>query len=111
MELKEFVKGVLTQICEGVVETQKEIEKYDAVVNPKDNRHASKVEYTGIPVSEVVFDVDLIKSGKNENTAGIGVFLGDVGIGGKCKSKTNDETITHIKFSIPIVFPFFDIKQ
>jgi len=111
MELKEFVKEVLTQICEGVIGTQEKVNKYGAVVNPKDNRHSSKIENTTIPVSEVVFDVNLTKSGTNENTAGIGVFLCDIGIGGKHNEKTNNEYVTHIKFAIPIVFPYFEVKQ
>jgi len=35
MELKEFVKEVLVQLSEAVVETQEKVKKHGSVVNPK----------------------------------------------------------------------------
>jgi len=52
-----------------------------------------------------------MNTGKNENTIGIGVFLGDAGVGVKNKNKIGSENITRINFTIPIALPCYDTKK
>ena len=105
MELKEFVKTVLAEISAGVADAKKELDG-KVVINPRiSNDEKDK------PIIEVCFEIGLMSSKTKENTDGIGVFLGDIAIGGKHKCNKNNEEVTHIKFTIPIVFPHFDVNK
>lgn len=98
MELKEFVKTVLAEISAGVADAKKELDG-KVVINPRiSNDEKDK------PIIEVCFEIGLMSSKTKENTDGIGVFLGSLGVGTKNDAKTNSESVTRIGFTIPIAF-------
>ena len=112
MELKEFVKEVLVQLSEAVVETQEKVEKFGAIVNPSGRMKGGSIVINKktVVVIDISFEVVLTNTGTNENASGIGVYLGSIGIGGKEKIETRNEGINRINFSIPIALPSFDAK-
>jgi len=100
MELKEFVKTVLTEISAGVADAKKELGA-SVIVNPM-----PKSQDALKPITEVRFEIGLTSSDAKGSATGIGVFLGSIGVGTKNDAMTNSELITRIGFAIPIAFPF-----
>jgi len=112
MELKEFVKDVLVQLCDGVIEAQKAVDRKEAVVNPRGVR-GSDESYVRIgnkdrPLETVFFEVGLKNVGTEGKAKGVGVAFSIGGIGGKSTKETTAESVTRIKFSIPIALPSAD---
>jgi len=52
------------------------------------------------------FDVAITQTEGGETKGGLGVFLGDVGIGVQGKTSGESSELTRIKFSVPVVFPY-----
>jgi hypothetical protein len=109
MELKEFVKTVIKELSEGMKEVQEEVE--GVVINPKDilintqgGTGLSSSRNDKSPVTILRFEIGLTESKVKKNTGGMGVFLGSVNMGAKRESETNDDAITRISFSIPVLF-------
>jgi len=108
MELKDFIKETITQIVEGVVEAQEQINKHGAEINPKkvQFREAGQNNYynSGKPQA-VEFDIGLTSIKKTGSSEGIGVFLGSVSLGKKNEEGDEHTAISRIKFSLPLVLP------
>jgi hypothetical protein len=114
MELKEFVKTVITQLVEGVSEAKKEVANKDAFVNPLGEFDANSdngiIGYIRVKerlrsVGILAFEVGLTSTGIEENSGKVGVFLSIVGVGTESAKSISNEAVTRIKFSIPIVLP------
>ena len=111
MELKEFVKEVLVQLCEGVSDAQKEVVKVGGVVCPKEIRYKEQNAVIGgkdLPLETVFFEVGLVSESKEGKSKGIGVHLSAICFGGKSTDEVRAETVTRIKFSVPLVLPAVD---
>ena len=116
MELKEFVTHSLTDIIGGVIDAQKLTKDTGAIVNPI-IKYSSKMpirEYVDDVQGEDVrrsvqsfeFDVAITQTGVDETKGGLGVFLGEIGIGVHGKTSGESSELTRIKFSVPVVFPY-----
>ena len=81
MEVKEFVKAILKEVTEAVIES-----KTDKV-----NFYLSNMVQNGI-------EFDLAVISKNEGEGKIGAEV--IGIGGKVKGKISNEAINRIKFMV-----------
>ena len=103
MELKEFIKNVLIDLSEGVEEAQMELKEKSTVVNP---RRTNNINHEDRNITTVHFEMGLMSSETENNTAGIGVFLSSVGVGVKNDAKTNNESVTRISFSLQVAFPY-----
>lgn len=116
MELKEFIKTVLTDITDAVRELQDELTN-GAIVSPtmpnaisnvtikdpqneKSNRQISKIDFD---VAITVDNADKIESGIKAN-----IHIFSAKIGGKTEGKT--ENVSRITFSIPVVLPTYYVK-
>lgn len=108
MELKEFIRETISQITEGVIESQKEMkEKGFGVVNPPEviNTDYQGRRSHGISnPSFVEFEVSLTNAESSESKSGIGVLLGSINIGTGNKNESKDIALTKVKFSIPIIY-------
>ena len=111
MELKEFIKETLTQIVEGISEAKKANENSIIDIAPMGLEHRGgdtgayhDKNNKNMNVNLVHFEVALKQNDNNEKTGGFGVFFAN--IGGKYgeTDKKGNESITSIKFSIPILF-------
>jgi len=111
MELKDFVKATITQIIDGVVEAQKYAKQHGGRVAPL---HISKLGLDG-KVHEttlrteketpIEFDVAVTTSDGTQTKGGIGITVGAISLGSAGQSKKDNELVSRIKFSIPVVLP------
>jgi hypothetical protein len=106
MELKDFIKGTLTEIITAVVETQEELKSTGAEINPY---KYGKIERTktgeGSPIYHIEFDIAVTTSDTAGAKGGIGVFVAGLGIGTKGEMTEANTAQNRIKFQIPIALP------
>lgn len=111
MDLKDFVKNTLTQIVEGVIEADKELQEKGASVNPiggnfDQKQVGGRVWGFDDGITESVnFDVALTNSEKEGTSGGIGVLLGSINLGAKGASEESVTSVTRIKFNVPLLLP------
>jgi len=92
MQLSEFVTNVLVQIAEGVEAARQRVVEKGCIVGGRGPRRI------------VEFDIAVITAQEGERTAGIGVFLAGVGIGGRRTSGGKHTLENRIRFGIPMGF-------
>lgn len=105
MELNEFITKTLIDISKGVWEAQRECVNNGTFINPSTSRSGHSVRdanETPLPVTTIEFEIGLTVTQGNENSFGIGVLFGDIGLGGKHKNSNENKSITNIKFSVPL---------
>lgn len=124
MELSEFVKRSITQIIDGVVDSQKYAQEKGATVNPVglvyreglrgghqslevDTQHSM---FNLIPQS-VEFDIVVSATEGGEIKAGIGVFSGVIGLGTQAKNEDVNTMASRIRFSVPVLLPQQEITK
>ena len=116
MELREFVSMALTQITEGVVEAQKNLEATGARVNPtlrhllpKGEKNYPSVGWAegegGNPVQMVSFDVAVTASEGTNTKGGIGVVTGVLNLGSSGASEAGKTSASRIAFQVPLLLP------
>ena len=111
MDLKEFVAQTLTQIVEGVKDSQTKTAEMGGEVNPHLNTtHAELGKqgflWAGGRYAQVVqFDVALTVVEGTGTKGGIGVFAGAVTLGSSGQSKSESSSVSRVKFSVPLVLP------
>ena len=121
MELKDFVAQALTQITEGVIEAQLNLNEKGAKVNPKlfkiySNGEKSYEAYglaegeNGNPVLLVRFDVAVGATEGTKTKGGIGVITGIVSLGSTGATDKANTTATRMSFSVPLMLPLHEGK-
>jgi hypothetical protein len=111
MDLKDFVSQTLTQIVEGVKESQTVATARGASVNPILSGTQAEAAKHGFLWSEagfaqvVSFDVALTVTEGTGTKGGIGVFAGALTLGASGQSATTNSSVSHVKFSVPLVLP------
>jgi hypothetical protein len=120
MELKDFVAATMAQIVDGVVEAQKHAASVGAWINPQDTNastafsrgNPTKVRFAEISgcgiyhneVHVVEFDVAVTETEGHESKGGIGI-VSVIKASGEKSSESSVESISRIKFNVPVVFP------
>lgn len=103
MELKEFIKCVISQVTDAVRESQEEV-KNGAIIVPKEIILSTSRTGKGLPVTIIEFDLCLANSCEKGKENGIMVALSQIGLRHE-KSEKNIETHENrIRFSIPVLF-------
>lgn len=111
MDLQDFVAQTLIQISSGVKQAQAEAMKVGAEVNPHltggPTERASQgfLWASGRAVSVVHFDVALTIVEGTGTKGGIGVFAGAVNLGSSGQSSSENRSVSHVKFSVPLGLP------
>lgn len=120
MELKDFIKEVIKDISESIVDSNKDLESIGTQVNPKnvhpvvvDAReniygHLLKEDEKGEyrrPVHLVNFDIAVASTVKKDGKEGIGVNVAGIKLGKGGGHGSEDNTSSRIKFGIPIALP------
>lgn len=113
MELKEFIKEVLTQIIDGVDEAQRDVKtRNEGIVNPDltlyahdQTQHGRLTSSKKELVQSVKFDVALTVSEGKGTKAGIGVYMGAISLGAGGKSDESTSTVSRIQFEVPVLLP------
>lgn len=122
MDLKDFVSETLKQITEGVIEAQKQAKAVGAWINPQDRgactafsvQNPTKVRFAEIvgpnhtgylnEVHVVEFHVALTVTEREGKESGIGIAK-ILNVGTSRESAASEESVTNIRFNVPIVFP------
>ncbi|MFZ3080730.1 MAG: hypothetical protein WA109_13700 [Bellilinea sp.] len=99
MELKEFVAESIIQLIEGVKLAQVHAEDNNALVAPRGNQ--KEINFGWKP-QNIEFDVAVTTTDTAEGTGGAGIFVAALTLGGKVKGEISNQTLSHIKFTIPI---------
>jgi len=112
MELKDFVKETLSQIIDGVMSAQEYVADKGAKINPtfppfgRDKvGEALYDEKTRTFSQNIKFDVAVTVSEGAKTKGGIGIFVGEIGIGAQGQSTASNQSMSRISFSVPVVFP------
>ena len=112
MELKDFVAETLKQIIDGVSIAQTHGATKGARVNPgslafrTDQGMQIYDNETGQIPQIIEFDVAVTTTEGTQTKGGVGIFVGPVGLGSQGQSDAGRSSISHIKFSIPVLLPF-----
>tara|TARA_R110002096_G_scaffold235404_1_gene425706 strand:- start:140 stop:514 length:375 start_codon:yes stop_codon:yes gene_type:complete len=110
MELKNFIKNVIVEICEGVCSAQEELKDTNAMINPSlindknqvDNKHGNR------SVKDIAFNIGLSIENKEGSKGGLGIVTGLFSAGASAKTEENNKSITSVKFSVPLCMPTHD---
>jgi len=114
MNLRDFISETLTQIAEGVKDTQNKFANHGARVNPHLTTSANLASKHGLisargSVAQLIqFDVALTTIEGTGSKGGIGVFAGAVSLGSSGQSKTENSSISRVQFVVPLVLPETD---
>ena len=117
MDLREFVRETLVQIVGGVVDARDPVVEKGGDINPVGG-HFDQGSLGGRQwdwkrgAAEIVeFDVALTTSDKEGAKAGIGVFLGGIGIGAKTSGENAYSSMTRVRFSVPLLLPAQEVLE
>ena len=110
MDLKEFTKQTLVQIVEGAAEANKALGKYNAFI-PDTNMYNKNECYYGVDddkvqrkVINVDFDVAITATESEGANGGANLKVASfLNLGGGAESKTENQTISRIKYTLPLV--------
>lgn len=111
MELKEFISNTLMQIIEGMKDAQVRSSDLGAIINPRSISGSSlsaKVKDKTHSVQEIGFEVALTSTTDENSKKGIGVAFGNIGIGANKAQGEQEVSVTNVRFSVPVIFPFID---
>jgi hypothetical protein len=111
MELKDFVSETLRQILGGVKEAQVFATEHGGKVVPQ--RIAFRTDQglqlwdkqDGTPIQMIEFDVAVTATEGTATKGGIGVFVGAIGLGSQGQSSATNQSVSRIKFTVPVQFP------
>ena len=112
IELKDFIKTVLSEITDGVIESRKSLKKKKTVVYPSISEGIKSEKDGKIrTVSVVSFSVELVQSESNDTTKGGEAKLYVLSAGAGTKKGTSNIVTSKVSFDIPIILPSEDVKE
>ena len=110
MDLKEFTKQTLVQIVEGAAEANEALEKHNAFIPDTNLYNKDECYYTvdkekiKRKVINVDFDVAITATECEGTNGGASLKVASfLNMGGGAESKTENQTISRIKYTIPLV--------
>lgn len=111
-ELAEFILETVTQIAAGVAAAQEPFQALGGQVNPIGSiPNLESMAQIRIPngrsgyVQTIDFDIAVTRQSGEAGSAGAGVHVVGLSIGGKRDATANETNISRIRFSLPIVLP------
>jgi len=117
MELKEFIKTSITEVCRAIEEANDELKDSDALINPGKvqinsegsqayGRESAKLMHESRRVVQKIdFDVAVYAQESEKAGGGAKISIASIGIGVNAESKTGSKSVTRLKFAIPIIYP------
>lgn len=114
MDLRNFIAETLTQIIGGITDAQKNMmefqkDKESEYTAPYVNPNPSSDNHKKL--SDVDFDVAVtVSEGKSVEGSG-GLSVMGVSLGGKGGSEQTNSSVSRIKFSIPVSYPYVYKKK
>lgn len=115
LDLQTFIKNSLVQIMRGCKEAQDELHSSHARICPRievpfldgggASQHALGETGTNRLVQTVDFDVAVTATEETETKGGIGVMTAIINAGSAGQSGKSSESVSRLKFSIPVCYP------
>ncbi|ATZ74166.1 hypothetical protein CWC33_10895 [Idiomarina sp. X4] len=116
MNLKEFISESIVEIVEGIVDAQSRIQSDDAKIVPEISKVFTQSQTGGTNLAlgwdkqsnlihSVEFDIAVTANEGTETRGGIGVVAGVFALGSQGKSLESNQSISRLKFRVPISFP------
>jgi hypothetical protein len=119
MNLGDFISQTIQEIVDGVIAAQEQVKGKGARVNPDGVSwsESGKFHYMGgsginiggpvsqLVVTNVAFDILLTEISSDQGKAGIGVFLGNIGLGTQAEKENRVEAVNRLQFELPITLP------
>lgn len=121
MELKEFIKESLSQIIDAIVETQDKYKETNVLICPDDIQGENNNLYIrdenlyqfynrNTKVQNIEMDIAISVTEKEGNKSGLGIAK-IINAGISSENAQQNESISKIKFSIPIVLPTTNTQE
>jgi len=105
IELKDFIKGTISDIALAIKELNEENADIGLLVNPNNYDQIRTNEYSligdGRLVKDIEFNLSISASDTTEAGGGLKINVLKAGI----SNETNNSTVSTIRFSIPVVLP------
>lgn len=117
MDISEFVKETIRQVCDGITLASRECSQTGVIVNPAisvgengDFFIPSKPSSVAMQrrVQKIDFDIAVEVTESEEVEGGGGVSVHVFSAKGNLSSKTTNSTINRVSFSVPICLPSQD---
>lgn len=107
MELKDFVSEAIEQISQGIKDAGNVCAKDGVKINPECRSVAEGIVGVKSEGNAIMlkFHLGLCENSDSQNKKGIGVFLGNIGVGTNLTDKNENKVVSTLDFSIPVVFP------
>ncbi len=105
MDIKDFIKGTISDISDAVRELNAEKGKDGLIVAPANYKHIEKVPYLKLQDERIVelveFNLAVTVSDKSNTDGGLKISILNAGINNEAATST----CSTIRFSIPVVLP------
>lgn len=116
MKLDEFVTESLKQIFSGVEQAQDFAIEKGGTINPAEITFSGgetgapimMVPYKNVLIQNIEFDVVVTTSDKHGGEGGAGIFVGPITIGAKGTAETQNQSVSRLRFRVPLVLPYRD---
>lgn len=109
MNVKDFIENALVQIVEGVNNANTAIKNSGAMISSKDVRPlrdgTTYNTTTGNLVNLVEFDIAVTVNETDKSDGNAGIKVVGLSIGGGLQKENTNQTVSKIKFSVPLTFP------
>ncbi len=117
MELKDFIKTSLTEICLAIDEANNELRDSEAVINPSSiqinsedsqayGRQSTKaIHEERKVVQKIDFNVAVYAQEAEKAGGGAKISIASIGIGANAEIASSNKSETRLRFSIPVIYP------
>ena len=109
MELKEFIKEALSQIVDGIIESQTVLKEKGALVAPEGYQFKGKgaVGNDFAAVEDINFEIAIGAKSQKNGKAGLKTPIIEVVLDKSSKDEANNK----VSFSVPLVYPRMKIDD
>jgi hypothetical protein len=109
MQLREFIKTVLTEIVDGIRDAQdKNGGAFVVAAGDGGHKYAEHPRFSGsarLKSTIVDFDVAVTAEDTDKLEGGAGIKVLSIQFGGKGETSIKDMTVSRIQFAIPLLLP------
>lgn len=98
MKLEDFVSETLKEVMQGVKKSQATSNEHGGCIAP----HYLKLSEN---MYKIEFDIAVTTTEGTSTQSGVGVFVGPVALGSKGHSDASSQSLSRIKFSVPVTYP------
>lgn len=110
MELKEFIKEAVSQIADAVTELNEGTTEFKLIANPIRTSSGDSSDLIILDdgcrkITNIDFNLSLTTSENKGSDAKIGVFASVVGIGASSNENAQNESVSKINFTLPVLLP------